>query len=65
MAIGNTEGAAADIGGGGIHSPQRRGGQESATKIGKVSMYLKSDMAAGRSEDRTIEGRESEDKGGT
>ena len=65
MAIGNTNSAATDIWGGGVHSPQRRGGQESANKIGKFSMYLKGNMAADRSEDSTIEGRESEHKGGT
>ena len=65
MAIVNTDGAAVDIRGCGFQSPQSRGGQELATKIGKVSMYLKGDMEAGRSEDNTIEGRESEQKGGT
>ena len=65
MAIGNTDSAATDIGGGGGKFPQSGGGQELATKIGKGSMYLKGDMAAGRSEDSTIEGRESEHKGGT
>ena len=64
MDIGNTDGADSYIGGGGIHYPQRRGGQESSTKIGKVSMYLKGNMAAGRSEDSTTEGREIDDKGG-
>ena len=64
-AIVNTDGAAADIGGYGVHCTQKRGGQELATKIGKGSMYLKGDMAAGRSEDSTTEGMEIKEKGGT
>ena len=42
-----------------------RGGQELATKIGKVSMYLKGDTEAGRSDESTTEGREIEHEGGT
>ena len=64
MAICNTNGAATDIGQGGVHCPQRRGGQEAATKIGKDSIYLKGDMEDGRSEDSTTEGTDSEHKGG-
>ena len=64
MAIGNTNGAAAYIGGDGSHFPQSRGGKELVTKIGKGSVYLKGDMAAGRSEDSTTEGREIKEKGG-
>ena len=56
MAIGNNKGAAADIGRGGVHWPQRKGGQEAATKIGKGRMYLNGDMAAGGSEEITTEG---------
>ena len=51
MAIGNTGGAALDIGQGGIHWTQRRGGQEAATKIGKGSMYLNGEMSDGGLED--------------
>ena len=47
MAIGNTNGASADIGQGGVHCPQSRCGQEEVTKIGKESMYLKGDMVSG------------------
>ena len=65
MAIGNTDGAAVDIGRGGVHLPQSRGGKEAANKIGKGSMYLKGNMEAGRSEDSTTEGRQSDHKGGT
>ena len=65
MTIWNTNGAAANIGKGGVHWPQRRGEQEVATKIGRDSMYLKGDMEAGGSEDSTIEGTESEKKRGT
>ena len=65
MAIGNTDGAAADIGKGVVHWPQSRSGKEGATKIGKGSMYLKGNMVAGGSEDSTTEGMESKHKGGT
>ena len=65
MAIGNTEVEAADIWGGGVHFPQRRGGQEADTKSGEVSMDLKGDMKVGRLEDSTTEGRESKHKIGT
>ena len=65
MTIGNTGGAATDRGGGGIHFPQRRGGQEADTKSGEVSMDLKGDMKVGRLEDSTTEGRESKHKIGT
>ena len=51
MAIGNTGGAALDIGQGGIHWTQRRGGHEAATKIVKGSMYLNGDMSDGGLED--------------
>ena len=64
MAIVNTGGIATDIGGGGVHSPQRRGGQELATKIGKGSIYLRRVMAADGSEVSTTEVRESNHKGG-
>ena len=57
MAIGNTNGAAVDIGQSDVHCPQSRGGQEEATKIGKGSIYLKGNMTAGGLEDRTTEGR--------
>ena len=49
MAIGNTDGADVDIGRGGVHLPQSRGGKEAANKIGKGSMYLKGGMASGGS----------------
>ena len=65
MTIGNTRGAAVDRGGGSVHCPQRRGGQEAATKITEGSMDLKEDMASGGLEESTTEGRESDHKGGT
>ena len=41
MAIGNTNGAAADIGWGWVHFCKIRGGQISATKIGKAAYISK------------------------
>ena len=65
MDIRNSEGASVDIGGGGVHCPQRRGGQEVATKRGEGRMDIKCNMADGGLEGRTTEGRESKHKGGT
>ena len=50
MAIGNTEVEAADRWGGGVHFPQRRGGQEAATRSGEGSMDLKVNTEARGSE---------------
>ena len=57
MAIGNTNGVTADIVVGGVYCPQRRGGQEVATKISNGIMYSKGDMVFGGSGDITTEGR--------